>query len=277
MTFLLTGVPRAGTTLCCNILNNQKVFLALHEPINPSKLIPDTRTPAYLQIKDKVLEIKKSISLGLPIELGDAKQGLAVNNPVGLNVDAATGKRKLQAVRGSVLLKQYIGKNVQLVIKQNALFTALLTELRREFPIVCVVRNPVDVLLSWWTISLPVSRGRLPAGEQNSALLASRLRGLDELNRQFTIYEWFCESYEPYRQNTVRYEDIIITNGQALVEKFNITSPSLSELAYQERHFPEDVLHKLRAAQNHITSMNTFGFYTKQEITDRLQQVLSQQ
>ena len=34
-TVLLTGLPRAGTTLCCHILNSCKGVLALHEPLSP--------------------------------------------------------------------------------------------------------------------------------------------------------------------------------------------------------------------------------------------------
>ena len=36
-TILLTGLPRAGTTLCCHILNTYENVLALHEPLSPSE------------------------------------------------------------------------------------------------------------------------------------------------------------------------------------------------------------------------------------------------
>jgi hypothetical protein len=77
------------------------------------------------------------------------------------------------AERGMVQLPPRDKNSYELIIKQNALFTALIPVLAKEFQMVCIVRNPVDVLLFWLTVDLPVNRGHIPAGERFDASRSS--------------------------------------------------------------------------------------------------------
>ena len=46
---VLTGPPRSGTTLCCNLLNKLPNTAALHEPIRPFGFVsPDASTEEIL-------------------------------------------------------------------------------------------------------------------------------------------------------------------------------------------------------------------------------------
>ena len=49
---LITGVPRSGTTLCCNLLNQCDNVVALHEPIDPQKLTSTSAPKAVDEIAE---------------------------------------------------------------------------------------------------------------------------------------------------------------------------------------------------------------------------------
>ncbi|GBL04167.1 hypothetical protein KUL10_14730 [Glaciecola sp. KUL10] len=53
---LITGIPRSGTTLCCNIINQQANTIALHEPIDPSSV---TVKENVIETLDKKLKLLK--------------------------------------------------------------------------------------------------------------------------------------------------------------------------------------------------------------------------
>ena len=68
---------------------------------------------------------------------------------------------------------RHLTPGFDLVVKHNALFTALLPDLLSAFPVYGIVRNPLAVLASWNAVNLPVKQGRIPA-ERSSPLHSSR-------------------------------------------------------------------------------------------------------
>lgn len=270
---LLTGIPRSGTTLCCHILNQQQNCIALHEPINPNKIniYPEN---AFSVTNFEAKRLFGAIKQGLPFEHGD-KGGLTVSNPVGLIVNKKTGVRAQSAERGKVIIKDYIAKPFNLIIKQNGLFAAYANQLVSQINTVCIVRNPIDVLLSWWTVDLPINRGRLPAGEQNSPNLQQRLQHKSVFKRQLTIYTWFCEQFKNAGIPHLCYEDIVQSNGKTLTDAFNVQNPSLKPLDFQTRVFPPEIVKKLEMHAEAISKLDTQGYYSSQQIVDRLAEVLA--
>lgn len=272
MKYLITGIPRSGTTLCCHILNQQNNIVALHEPINPNELKLNSSN-VVKAISEKYIAFQQALYKGTEFEHGD-NAGLEIDNPVGLQV--VKGKREVTAKRGKIKVPKYIGKDIQLFIKQNALFTAYLSVLSEHFNVTCIVRNPVDVMLSWWTVNLPVSRGILPAGESNDASLKQGLSlQKDELQRQLIIYQWFARHFVAVNSTIIRYEDIIKTNGQALFNATNVVQTKPQSLKAKTRAYSADILLRLKQQQNAIMQMDCLGLYSQDEIAQRIEAVLA--
>jgi len=264
---LITGVPRSGTTLCCHVLNQQSNVVALHEPINPGGLAINAENALEL-LSNKYVDFAKSIYEGTAFEHGN-DSGLDIDNPVGLGI--VDGKRAVTAKRGQIVVTKYIGKDIQLFVKQNALFTAYLERLTPQFSITCIVRNPVDVLLSWWTVDLPVSRGRLPAGEKNDAHLKQALaQQNEELSRQLTIYQWFLAKYACNNVSVVRYEDIIATNGAALFKAAGVQQTLPLALANKVRQYSPQIIERLQKVRSRLIEIDCKGLYSKEQIAKRI-------
>ena len=267
---LITGIPRSGTTLCCYLLNQQDNVIALHEPINPNQV--DFTSNTLEHISAKYMEYSKALYNGSEFEHGD-QAGLEIDNPVGLK--EVEGKREVTAKRGNIKVSKYIGQDIQLFVKQNAFFTAYFPLLSAHFNITCIVRNPVDVLLSWWTVNLPVSRGRLPAGENNNAHLKQALSlQNDEFQRQLIIYQWFAKTYFLSNASIICYEDIIKTNGQALFTATNVVQTNPQKLEMKTRSYSADILLKLKDLQQSIIQLDCQGLYSQEDISKRIEQLL---
>ena len=261
---LLTGIPRSGTTLCCKLLNQHKHVVALHEPIDPAELTIGNQTnQTVTQITEQIKSLSLAIEHGLPFNHGD-KGGLKIDNPVGL--DTKLGVRQVVAKRGQIQLPARKSGSYKLVVKQNALFTALLPELSKLYPIVCIVRNPVDVLLSWLTVDLPVNRGHIPAGERFDVALKAKLQEPDCLKRQLIIYQWFVDAFLTSGLPIVRYEDIISSNGTALDHAMALTPIKREVLNKQKRKFDDKVINSLKKAKNKLLTLNCAELYTNEEI-----------
>jgi hypothetical protein len=259
----LTGIPRSGTTLCCKLLNQHKDLIALHEPIDPSTIpIQAEHEGAINYIKAELSKIKCAISNGNAFINGDSG-GLDIDNPVG-NV-TEYGVRRVVAKRGEIKLSAPI-KDFKLVVKQNALFTALLKGVSGNYPTVCIVRNPVDVFLSWMTVNLPVHRGRLPAGERFCSRLRGELSGTVDVERQIIIYQWFINKFIESNLPVVRYEDIIATSGIALDKALGLPSLERERLFPKKRVFEPKTLKKLAVMSNSILNLKCGQFYSKDDI-----------
>jgi hypothetical protein len=245
--------------------------VALHEPINPSNMPLKFKAPEALDsIVTQILQFDWAIEQGLPFEHGN-KGGLAIDNPVGDSTK--DGVRQVIAKRGEVQLPPRNKTSYELIIKQNALFTALLPELSRHFSIICIVRNPIDVLLSWLTVDLPINRGHIPAGERFDAKLKSSLIGLNSLQRQLVIYQWFISKFLYSGLPIIRYEDIIQTNGQKLDEALGLLPINRERLTKQERSFDSETLQQLLSIKTDLLNLQCGDLYSKDDITSALNNI----
>lgn len=267
-TSLLTGIPRSGTTLCCKLLNQRSDVVALHEPIDPSAMsLSTTSSEAVNSIAKQIVQFDLAIEQGLPFAHGD-KGGLTIDNPIGQLLK--DGVRQVVASRGLIQLPAREKNSYSLVIKQNALFTALLLDLTLRYPMVCIVRNPVDVLLSWLTVDLPVNRGHIPAGERFDAKLKAALSEPDCLTRQLIIYQWFMCSFLNSGLPVVRYEDVIASNGMALDKALGIKPFERKALSMQERVFDNKVLETLAEAAARLIKLDCGTLYSQADIKQSL-------
>ncbi|GGD57530.1 hypothetical protein [Lacimicrobium alkaliphilum] len=271
MTQLITGIPRSGTTLCCKLLNQRDEVIALHEPINPAAIAKGAdANVAFDYIRKQIVVFQHAIENGLPFEHGD-KGGLEIENPVGQQTQ--DGIRQVVARRGQVVLPKRAHGSYQLVVKQNALFTALLGPLSAEFAVTAVVRNPVDVLLSWLTVDLPVNRGRIPAGERFAPKLAAELAAEpSRIRRQWRIYQWFMQQFHQHGVKVLRYEDILVSDGAALDQALGLPSISRQPLTPQHRQFAPEVLDELGSIKAELLAADYYGLYSAEDIAQRLKQ-----
>ena len=216
-TWLLSGIPRSGTTLCCRLADELPDFVALSEPIGRD--LSGTASSA-----DEACALIADFAARTRVRA--LREGVVPTAHVGGRLDdlvartaSAGGRREPRVERGDIAVGRRLTPTFGLLVKHNALFAALLAGLSRSFRCMAIVRNPVAVLASWQTVALPVGRGRLPAGEQFDAALRADLdREPDVLKRQVRILNWFCRQYRLHvpASRIVRYEELIATGGGAL-------------------------------------------------------------
>ncbi len=268
--YLLTGIPRSGTTLSCKILNSLDNVIALHEPLSPNKLKSTSKEHAIGEINNEIKNLEKKLINGEAFEHGSA-QSLILDNPI---QERHSGElRRLQAKRGLLTLPPQ-PETTNLIVKQNALFAALLPEAAQHYDVVSIIRNPVDVFLSWMSVDLPINRGRIPGGERFSLELKQKLDLIPDIaKRQVVIYQWFLKQYQKYASQIVTYEDITSTQGHALVKAFGLSGKPNVEIKNIIRQHDQKIIKQL----NEIISVNIIAlsneFYRKTDIEHRLEQV----
>ncbi|GGY82471.1 hypothetical protein GCM10011613_29080 [Cellvibrio zantedeschiae] len=204
------------------------------------------------------------------------KNGVVPENPVGYE-SAEGGLRQPETALGTIS----VSKNIQnadftLVIKHNALFTALLPELREAFPVYGIVRNPLSVLASWNSVALPVNEGRIPAGEMYSPDLADLLADTPgRIERQLHILEWFCQRFLNELPNRIlRYEDFVV-DPRVIGQALSLSSPYTGNI--QTRASRNDAYDLVLMEQLYRRLMR-FGdaiweFYSRDQITELMESI----
>lgn len=230
LTVLLTGLPRAGTTLSCHILNQHDNVLALHEPFTPTDFKPELgRRVAVDSIQNFAL-VSRHRALFEGKALSRQRDGSVPENPV--EAQSNNALRALDVSLADIAVGDRIkNPDFTLVIKHNALFTGLLPELSERFPVYAIVRNPLSVLASWNSVDLPVNQGRIPAGELYCPELKLLLDGTsDRVLRQLHILEWFCDRFFSHINTSIlRYEDFVI-DPAIIGEKLRLPSAYSGEV-----------------------------------------------
>mgnify|MGYP000312523034 CR=1 FL=1 len=217
---LLTGILRSGTTLACWVLNQLPDVVALVEPgLGTRFFIAFVRGDSQgvcASIRRFFEGTRKEILLR-----GRAPS-LHIRGEVPANVMEERPREKLRrhiASHGKIRIAKPLSPGFWLIVKHPGTFTAPLEELARHFPTYAIIRNPLAVLASWNSVSLPVNRGHAPMAELfDSSLRRTLARIGDRWERQLYLLGWFFEKYRrvlPERA-ILRYEDIVATGGRAL-------------------------------------------------------------
>ncbi len=193
----LTGLPRAGTTLMCQLLNKLPDTLALHEPMKSSAFSKAKKAGAVCEAVEAFFrETRASVA--------------------GTNTFVA---KKNGGQRREKVLRRQLHNPFTLCLKHPAAFTALLPELAPRFRCYAIIRNPLSVLGSWNHVAMSVNQGHSPVAEVLSPELSQRLvRVPDKTERQFVLLSWYFEQYALFLsgEQLVRYEDLIASGGKIL-------------------------------------------------------------
>lgn len=223
---ILTGVPRSGTTLCCDLLGRAGDTMALVEPM-PVHALPLDHAEAVGSIRGFFRDSRDSL-LRAGEAIGQQVGGRGPDNFFDDQRDAR-GLRVRKVGLGAVRVDKPLSPCFTLVVKHNAAFAALLPTLAESFECLALVRNPLAVLASWNSVDLPVARGRLPAGERLEPALATALDAQpDLLTRQLLLLDWLFARFARVlpRARILRYEDVVGSNGAALAQASGIALPA---------------------------------------------------
>lgn len=247
--WVFTGIPRSGTSICTRLLNLAPDTVALSEPMQLNEFAQCEKAPEavehiqrrFAEIRDRVVREQAAPSVQADGQHFEQR----VQPPV-----KDQELRKPQGGVADMTVDKPLSESFQLVIKQNALFAALLPALIKQFSCLALIRNPLAVLASWQTVDLPVNRGSLPGGERYDAgLKAGLVAKTDALDRQVLILNWFFARYadELPRSRILKYEEIVSSGGVRLLEALgastDATEPAapLQDYAFSERYKGVDV------------------------------------
>jgi hypothetical protein len=222
---LLTGLPRSGTTLACELLNQLPDTVALDEPMtigpmNEPASSTNARPDPELICDDivrKLDDIRESIATSKTTHSAHV-QGRVMGAKYDDTVDRE-GLRTGLYTRGEIRIDKPLSPSFLLITKHPAAFTALLETLAPRFRVYAMVRNPLAVWSSWQTIRFNVRDGHHGAAERIDYELAETLASIrDRIDRQFHLLTWFYERFSTLLPDdrVIRYESLVESRGKAL-------------------------------------------------------------
>ena len=222
---ILTGIPRAGTTLACRLLGSCADAVALAEPMPVADLPTDDPAAAVAAIDAFFATCRESALIRgrVPSRQRDGRvpDNFFVDTPQGRHWDAAVAE---------IAVPHPLSAGFTLAIKHNGTFLALLPELARAHTVIGIMRNPLALLAAWQAIDLPIAAGRLPMAERLDSALAAQLADVgDTLARQLLVLDWCFRRLLDHvpGECILRHEDIIDSGGSVLTAAAGLASASL--------------------------------------------------
>jgi hypothetical protein len=208
---ILTGVPRGGTTLAAALLDSLDDTVCLSEPdSHHAAIIASASSGEYIHfLISNFEETRTKLLAGGPVLNRREEDDSPTTNY--FTRDEATGRMISRIVLKEVC-RHDLTPGFMLAMKHNAHYTSVLDEIVRcgYFTAVAILRNPVDTILSWRSLELPVSRGRLPAAE----IFWMEMRDLTRADMNLTekhvrIFDLLCKRYAELRDSLIiiKYED----------------------------------------------------------------------
>jgi hypothetical protein len=213
---LITGLPRAGTTLVVSLLNRLDDVVALHEPIEFLQA-PLERERAYDALIAPFLASTRAQILAARKARARIIAGRD-DNPYGDDRNES-GLRTSRTRVDWVSIDKPLTPDFLLAVKHPMAFTALVDDLVARLPVYAVVRNPLALLASWASVEAAFNLGRIPVAESLNAEIHQRLAGLDGIvERQLAILDWMFGQYARHlpRDRIIFYEDLVSSRGSAL-------------------------------------------------------------
>lgn len=164
---IVTGVPRSGTSLAAAIIDQAPGCLCLSEPENQVELMRGAVSAEdfVAMVGEEFDTVRRSVLAGSPILDRRRADGAAVTNY--FTGEQPDGKR-ITGYTIRAITRPGLSADFVLAVKHVALYAAVLPQLVQSgrYRVVALVRDPVALLTSWQSLDVPVSQGRLPAGER---------------------------------------------------------------------------------------------------------------
>ncbi len=205
MNILLTGIPRAGTTLAASLLDAEANTVCLNEPEWQHPHPALDAAGFALAVKEDFAAVREKLLAGVPVpDRRDAEGGALTNY-----YDSGTNKNFVM----HPLTRENLPADFTLAMKHNGPYLAVLPELvaLKCFEIRAVIRRPLPVIRSWRRLTLPISNGEMPNATaywpEMKTLTAAKM---DLLEKQVRMLELMFARIVEYQAQIqlVRYEDI---------------------------------------------------------------------
>ena len=243
---LITGIPRSGTTLLTSLLAQHSNGVVFSEPEWLKGLRQQATAPGpfVTALKHQVEQLRTDIQQGQPVLLKQSKvtQGL----PSNYYLRDAQGNISSDKQEVSLVLPESHA-SAPFIIKANAQFTACLPALCQsgDWHLIAVVRNPIAAILSWRSLDIPVSHGRMKIADQYAKDFTAFTQHDDLMVKQVLITEWFFKQYQRFKDQLtlIRYEDLIERPAQVLQSAYpagDFTVVQAMQSHNRNRHYPLD-------------------------------------
>lgn len=213
---IVTGIPRSGTTLVASLIDAMPDAVCLNEPAWHASDKALTAEDFTKWLVGEFAALRRKLRSGEAIPDRRAADGSAVTNYYHRNAEAGAITDTFRIVPFTRL---GLSESFTLAVKHNAIYSSILPELiaSKQFTIIAIVRHPLQVLHSWRSLHLPVSRGQLPAAMAYWPEVAQLVRSdIELLQKQVLIYDAFCKRYWEYRKDIhlIKYEELIADSSK---------------------------------------------------------------
>ncbi len=270
---LLTGIPRSGTTLACQLLCDFSQTIALNEPMDKDQF--ENAKSAQENIRRKFQAFRKSLLLN-GTAIARTNQGKITDNAY----SSDTNKREKVIERSPIVFEKKLDRDFTLIMKHNAEFSLLLPCIAKEFTTYAIIRNPLAILASWTSVDLPVSKGKVAKSAQLNPAFHEALNAIGEdiLQRQIFILSWYFGQYKELEDGQIiRYEQLIESPLKTL-STLAKGEPNPSFLSLKNKN-SSDLYNKTQVIKMGETLLNSEGnfwnYYTKEEVIQLLQKIKS--
>ena len=248
---IITGLPRSGTTLAAAVIDQAPDSLCLSEPDGHLDLMSRAASAEdfVTSLCEEFDAVRRTILGGGSVLDRRRADGAPITNY--FSDPLPDGRREaVFATRG--VSRSGLSVDFVLGVKHNALYAAVLPEIVNSgrFRVIAIVRDPIAVLMSLQTLDLPISRGRLPAGERFWPALAALGRAdVDLTDKQIRICDLLLHRFAQLadRIAVIPYE-VFVTDPAQLLAAAGIPQPVPFRIISTVRPMPLDGHGDLRKA-----------------------------
>jgi hypothetical protein len=209
---IVTGVPRAGTSLASALLDGLVDAVSINEPKwqHLWSREENERSRYVERIAADFVRVRATLLAGGCVPVRVQPGGDAITN---FFDDSPEGRKRL-VIENAPMARPGLTSDFLLAMKHNAHYSCVLPELARleGFAVLAIVRDPRAILASWRSLDLPVSRGRIPAAEPFwPEVRAARVSTDKLLTVQARLVELFFARFLALdkRITIVKLEDVI--------------------------------------------------------------------
>lgn len=213
----VTGIPRGGTTLLGSLINGLENSYCISEPMAIEEQLHLSVTPEDFLGRTRVFFEEQ--------RRGILATGKAVNR-IGIDGRPITNYFRRDSCKS--IVHEYVeaeeavivqNDKFLLAVKHNAHFLSILPLLCNapDISVIGIIRHPVPTILSWRSLDLPISYGRLPSGEKFwPELHEIASSDSDILLKQVMIYELIAERLLAFKEHIhlLCYESLVNDPGQ---------------------------------------------------------------
>jgi len=266
---VVTGIPRGGTTLLGSLISSLENSYCISEPmaIEEQLHLSTTaeeflgRTRAYFaDQRTRIMTTGKAVNR-------ITKDGRPVTNYFRRIGNKAMVNEYIEALEPVIVRDE----NFTLAVKHNAHFLSILPHLCNapDISVIGILRHPIPTILSWRSLNLPISKGRLPSGEKFWAeLFKVASSEQDVLLKQVMIYELIVTRLLAFREHLhlLSYESLVNDPGQLnilLNQKYIESATFQSSNRNKEYNWKE--VQKVRAVLN-SHAPNTLRLYSMDDL-----------